>query len=73
MPARVRGRTVTVGAEHLHAAAIRPEQIWLHVEIVVELDRSRIGLLRTQDREFRMIAFKIADVAGNARGIRLCR
>src|SRR3984957_18358303 len=59
---------MAVGANHLYAAAIRSEKIWLQVQIVVELNGSRVAVLRSQHRELGMIAFKTADVADDTGG-----
>ena len=54
---------MTVAANHLHAAAIRPEKIGLQMEVMVELNGSQVAALRSQCGEFGMIAFKAADIA----------
>lgn len=59
---------MTVGANHLHAAAIRPEKIRLQMEVMVELNGSRVAPLRSHRGELGMIAFKAANVADNAGG-----
>ena len=64
----VGGRTVTVGADHLHAAAIRPEKIRLQMDVMVELNRSRVAAPRSQHSEFGMIALETADIANKAGG-----
>lgn len=59
---------MTVGASHLHAAAIGPEKIWLQVEVMVELNGSRVAALRSQHGKFRVVAFKAAYVANKTGG-----
>jgi hypothetical protein len=60
---------MTVGTRHLHAAAIRPEKIRLQMEIMIELNASRIAALGSQRREFGVIIFKASYVADKIGGI----
>ena len=59
---------MTVGANHLHAAAVRSKKIRLQMEIMVELNGSWVAALRPQRGEFGMIAFKTADVSDKTGG-----
>ena len=55
-PIGIRGRSVTIGTNHLHVAAVGPQQIRLQVPIMIQLNCSRIAVTRAQHRKFRVIA-----------------
>ena len=60
---------MTVGANHLHAAAVRSEKIRLQMQVMIELNGSRVASRGSQRGKFRMIAFKTADVADETGGV----
>ena len=59
---------MAVGADHLHAAAVRSEKIRLQMEVMVELNGSRVAAPRSHRGEFGMIAFKTTDVPDKTGG-----
>ena len=59
---------MTIGPTHLYAAAIRPEKIRLQMEVMVELNGSRVAAARSQRGEFGMTLFKAANVSDKTRG-----
>jgi len=60
---------MTVSTRHLHAAATRSEKIRLQMEIMIELNASRITALGSQHSELGVIIFKTSDVAYKIGGI----
>src|SRR5579872_7062090 len=53
---------MAVVANHLYAAVIWAEKTRLQMQVMIELDGSRIGALGSQRGEFGMIAFKAGDI-----------
>lgn len=64
---RIGGRAMTVRTNHLHAAAIGPEKVWLQVAIVIELNCSQIAVSRAQHGKFGVVAFEARNVARESR------
>jgi len=58
-------RTMAVAANQLHAAANWPEKIRLQMEVMVELNGSRVAASGSQHVEFGMIPLEAIDVLHN--------